>query len=118
VAGRHEHVLPAVQEQDRDGDVGEVEVPRLEPAVVVPPSLAARRQPILRAEQKELVKLSVPDLEAASVGVSVDSISLAATSGDTARMSSRFLSCSFLAAALSVRNSRVSSTLSWYIPAK
>ncbi len=27
VAGWHEHVLPAVQEQDRDGDVGEVEIP-------------------------------------------------------------------------------------------
>jgi hypothetical protein len=63
VAGRHEHVLPAVQEQDRDGDVGEVESPRLEHALVVPPSLAARRQPILRAGQKELVKLAVPDLE-------------------------------------------------------
>ena len=44
VAEWHEHVLPAVQQQDRDGDVGQVESPRLEEAGVVPPSLAAGRQ--------------------------------------------------------------------------
>jgi hypothetical protein len=39
----NELVLPAVQEQYRDGDVGELESPRADQAIaVVPPSLAAR----------------------------------------------------------------------------
>ncbi len=48
VAERHEHVLPAVQQQDRDSDAGQAESPRPDHAVVVPPSLAAGRQTVLR----------------------------------------------------------------------
>jgi hypothetical protein len=118
VAGRHEHVLPAVQEQDRDGDVGEVESPRLEHAVVVPPSLAARRQPILRAGQKELVKLADPDLEGRicrrECRLDLPGRFVRRRGEDVPPVLVQL----FRAAALSVRNSRVSSTLSWSIPAK
>ena len=65
VAERREHVLPAVQQQDRNRDVG-----------------------------------------------------LAASSGDVARISSRSLSIFALAAPSSVRNRRVSSMLTWPMPAK
>jgi hypothetical protein len=58
------------------------------------------------------VELAVPDLEAASVGGSVDSICLAASSGDAARMSSRSLSSFFLAAAVSVSNAAAAVTRS------
>ena len=46
VAEGDELVLPPVQEQDRDGDVGQLKPPRADVgAALVPPSLAARRQP-------------------------------------------------------------------------
>jgi hypothetical protein len=47
VRERHERVLPAVQQQERHGDVGEAESPRPEQAVVFPPALDAGRQPVL-----------------------------------------------------------------------
>jgi hypothetical protein len=41
----NECVLPAVQEQDRDGDVSHIESPWADQAVaVVPPALTARRE--------------------------------------------------------------------------
>jgi hypothetical protein len=59
VAERHEHVLPAVQQQDRDSDVGQVESPRPEDAVVVPPSLAAGRQTVALGEGQVFGQLAV-----------------------------------------------------------
>jgi hypothetical protein len=49
VAERHQHVLPAVQQQDRNSDGGQVESLRgdVRPVVVVP-ALAAGRQAVLR----------------------------------------------------------------------
>jgi hypothetical protein len=61
VAERHEHVLPAVQQQDRDRDVGQVESPRPDRAVVVPPSLAAGRQTVLRGGGQVFGQLAAQD---------------------------------------------------------
>jgi hypothetical protein len=49
VADRHELVLPAVQQQDRDSYVSQVESPRPQLHAVLVPALVARRQPVLRA---------------------------------------------------------------------
>jgi hypothetical protein len=45
----HELVLPAVQQQDRDSYVSQVESPRPQLHAVLVPALVARRQPVLRA---------------------------------------------------------------------
>ena len=50
VAERHELVLPAVHEQDRDGDGGQVETPRAAVRhAIVPPALDARGQALVIA---------------------------------------------------------------------
>lgn len=118
VAGRYEHVLPAVQQQDRDRDVGEVVSHGLSMQLSSHHPWLPGGEPVLRAGQEELVELAGPTWSAAAAGVSIDSISLATSSCDAARISSRSLSSFFLAAASSVRNRRVSSTLSWPMPAK
>jgi hypothetical protein len=87
MAERHEHVLPAVDEQDRDSDAGKVESPRIDRAVVVPPSLAPGARPSCAEEVR--YSASFPCRTAASVGVRSDSIALAESFGDVARSSSR-----------------------------
>ena len=61
VAERDHQVLPAMQQQDRDSDAGEIESPRPDRAVVLPQSRAASRHSVLLGGHQVLSQLTLRD---------------------------------------------------------
>src|SRR5579859_7691072 len=116
VRERHEHVFPPVHDHHRNADVSQRESPRLHHAVVLPPALTAQFETLACGVDEEL-GIS-PVSTAASAGVSSDFTAFAMSAAVAASISSRRESVLARAAASSLKNRRMSSTLSSPMPAK